>query len=55
VTGEAFKPIVDAPPAYLHPTLIIANPANRDMEFVLLEVDREALDRIFSPKAPPRG
>jgi 4-amino-4-deoxy-L-arabinose transferase-like glycosyltransferase len=46
--GEAFTPIVEAPPAYLRATLTIANPADGTLEFVLLEVDRAALDRYLA-------
>lgn len=48
VSADAFTPLVEAPPAYLHPILIISNPANGAMEFVLLEVDRAALERTLA-------
>jgi hypothetical protein len=51
VTGDAFAAFTLVRPPYLQARLIIPNPDNGNQEFILLEVDRAALDLYIAKGA----
>jgi hypothetical protein len=46
--GDEFGTLVNDTPAYLRPSMVIANPESGIQEFVLLQVDRETLERYIA-------